>query len=81
MPSQQLPVQPILFVPHVSALLDYRRQAPAAAHARPTDEHLLPLYVALGAAGRGAHVERLHAGLDDHVLATDAFAFHPRAHA
>ena len=29
---------------------DYRAQAPNAAHAHPTDEHLMPLYVALGAA-------------------------------
>ncbi|HEY0197669.1 MAG TPA: class III extradiol ring-cleavage dioxygenase, partial [Rhodanobacter sp.] len=35
----------------VDALLDYRRQAPFAERAHPTDEHLLPLFVALGAAG------------------------------
>ena len=57
------------------ALLDYRRQAPDANQAHPTEDHLLPLYVALGAGGDGARVERLHAGVDDHVLATDAFAF------
>ncbi len=32
------------------ALLDYRRRAPQAARAHPTDEHLLPLFFALGAA-------------------------------
>ncbi|MEB4590909.1 class III extradiol ring-cleavage dioxygenase [Candidatus Thiothrix sp. Deng01] len=31
------------------ALLDYRRQAPYGAEAHPTEEHLLPLFVALGA--------------------------------
>lgn len=30
------------------ALLDYRRQAPYAALAHPTEEHLLPIFVALG---------------------------------
>jgi hypothetical protein len=35
----------------LEALLDYRRQAPDAARAHPSDEHLQPLYVALGAAG------------------------------
>ncbi|HEX8961974.1 MAG TPA: class III extradiol ring-cleavage dioxygenase, partial [Rhodocyclaceae bacterium] len=60
------------------ALLDYRRRAPDAAQAHPSDEHLLPLYVALGAAGEGARPERVHAGIDDYVLAMDAFAFHPR---
>jgi 4,5-DOPA dioxygenase extradiol len=63
------------------ALLDYRNQAPAAERAHPTDEHLLPLYVALGAAGDRARAERLHAGIDDHVLAMDAFAFHTGARA
>ncbi|MDD5247781.1 MAG: class III extradiol ring-cleavage dioxygenase [Rhodocyclaceae bacterium] len=61
------------------ALLDYRRQAPAAVRAHPSDEHLLPLFVALGAAGEGARTERFHAGVDDYVMAMDAFAFHPRA--
>jgi 4,5-DOPA dioxygenase extradiol len=57
------------------ALLDYRRQAPGAVQAHPTDEHLLPLYVALGAAGDSARIERFHAGIDDYVLAMDAYAF------
>lgn len=59
------------------ALLDYRRQAPGAVQAHPTDEHLLPLYVALGAAGDSARIERFHAGIDDYVLAMDAYAFLP----
>ena len=59
------------------ALLDYRRQAPGAVQAHPTDEHLLPLYVALGAAGDSARIERFHAGIADYVLAMDAYAFLP----
>lgn len=35
----------------VDALLRYRELAPHAAHAHPTEEHLLPLFVALGAGG------------------------------
>lgn len=34
--------------------LDYRAQAPFALENHPTEEHLLPLFVALGAAGGGA---------------------------
>ena len=34
-------------------LFDYRRQAPHAVRAHPSDEHYLPLYFALGAAGWG----------------------------
>lgn len=63
----------------VDALLDYRRSAPSAARAHPTEEHLLPLYVALGAGGEAFTAERIHAGIDDYVLAMDAFRFAGRA--
>lgn len=61
------------------ALFDYRRQAPEAVRAHPSDEHLLPLYVALGAGGEQAVTQRLHAGIDDYVIAMDSFAFQPIA--
>lgn len=59
------------------ALLDYRQQAPDAVQAHPSDEHLLPLFVALGAGGDPARVERFHAGIDDYVIAMDAYRFTP----
>lgn len=59
----------------VDALLDYRRQAPFAQRAHPTDEHLLPLLFALGAAGDGAHAQRLDAGIDLGFLAMDIYRF------
>jgi 4,5-DOPA dioxygenase extradiol len=62
----------------IPALLDYRRQAPGAVQAHPTDEHLLPLFVALGAAGEAAQAERFHAGIDNYVIAMDAYQFLPR---
>ncbi|HRX61612.1 MAG TPA: class III extradiol ring-cleavage dioxygenase [Candidatus Competibacter sp.] len=62
------------------ALLDYRRQAPGGVQAHPTEEHLLPLYVALGAAGEPARIERFYTGIDDYVLAMDAYAFLPARH-
>lgn len=61
------------------ALLRYRCLAPEAAHAHPSEEHLLPLHVALGAAGNNWQAERLYAGIDEHVLAMDSFAFWPAA--
>jgi 4,5-DOPA dioxygenase extradiol len=63
----------------IAALLDYRQQAPAASQAHPSAEHLLPFYVALGAAGESFWAERLHSGIDDFVIAMDAYSFLPRS--
>ena len=62
----------------IPALLDYRRQAPGAAQAHPSDEHLLPLFVALGAGSESAKAERFHAGIDNYVIAMDAYKFLPQ---
>ncbi|GFZ95728.1 dioxygenase family protein [Dyella caseinilytica] len=59
----------------IGALLDYRRQAPFAERAHPTDEHLLPLYVALGAAGEHTAAQRIDAGIDLGFLAMDIYRF------
>ena len=56
-------------------LLTYRNLAPNAARNHPTEEHLLPLFVALGAAGPDAKVAHLHASQTYGVLRMDAFAF------
>jgi 4,5-DOPA dioxygenase extradiol len=61
----------------IDALLDYRRLAPDAQRAHPAEDHLLPLFVALGAAGQHRVARRIHTGIDYHVLAMDAYAFHP----
>ncbi|RZI43314.1 dioxygenase [Herbaspirillum sp. HC18] len=60
---------------HRDALLDYRAQAPHAARNHPTEEHLLPLFVAMGAAGEGAQAERIHASHEYGVLAMDVYSF------
>ncbi|MBI1359418.1 MAG: dioxygenase [Alphaproteobacteria bacterium] len=57
----------------VQDLLDYRRLAPEAEHNHPTEEHLLPLFVALGA-GSG-ETRRLHTSTTYGILRMDAFAF------
>jgi 4,5-DOPA dioxygenase extradiol len=56
-------------------LLDYRRQAPFAAKNHSSEEHLLPLFAALGAAGGDARAERLHASSTFSVLRMDVYAF------
>ena len=57
------------------ALLDYRSRAPAAARHHPSEEHLLPLFVALGAATPGTPGRRIHAATDHAVMRLDAYRF------
>lgn len=59
----------------LQALLDYRRQAPHAQRAHPTDEHLLPLFVAMGASDDFTRLAQPVGGVSFGILAMDAFAF------
>ncbi len=58
-----------------AALADYRTQAPFAREAHPTDEHFLPLHVAFGAAGEGAHGKALHRSFTSGNLSMASYAF------
>jgi len=59
----------------VDDLVHYRERAPFARENHPSEEHLLPLHVALGAAGNGAKGRRLHTSHRNGVLAMDTYAF------
>jgi 4,5-DOPA dioxygenase extradiol len=59
----------------LDALLEYRSRSPHGARAHPTDEHFLPLFVALGAAQEDAKPERIYDAIDSGVLAMDAYVF------
>jgi 4,5-DOPA dioxygenase extradiol len=61
----------------VQDLIAYRDRAPFAARNHPTEEHLLSLYVALGAAGPDARAQRLHTSAEFGSLRMDAFGFAP----
>jgi 4,5-DOPA dioxygenase extradiol len=56
-------------------LLHYRTRAHYAVQQHPTDEHLLPLYVAFGAAGERPAAERLHSSAMYSSLRMDAYSF------
>lgn len=58
------------------ALLDYRARAPHAARAHPSEDHFLPIFFALGAAGDAARVDYLSREVMYSMLAMDAFALH-----
>lgn len=54
------------------ALLDYRARAPQGVRNHPDDEHLLPIFTALGAAG-GAGGARIHASVEYGVIGMDVY--------
>ncbi len=59
----------------IDDLLHYRSRGPEAVRNHPTDEHLLPLFVALGAGETGQPGRHLHKSYSYGVLAMDAYAF------
>lgn len=59
----------------IESLLSYRTLAPHAQRAHPTEEHLLPLFFALGAAGENAEAIREYDAVDLSALAMDAYRF------
>lgn len=61
------------------ALLNYRTSAPHAVRTHPTDEHLLPLFFAMGAADDWTRLLHLDSGSTYHSLRMDAFAFGSRS--
>ncbi|WP_280154774.1 class III extradiol ring-cleavage dioxygenase [Piscinibacter sp. XHJ-5] len=61
------------------ALFDYRRRAPYAVDMHPTDEHLLPWFVAAGAGGRDSTPVRLHDSVTHGSLGMDMYAFGEQA--
>lgn len=58
----------------VDALVEYRVRAPHGARAHPSEEHLVPLHVALGAAA-GDPGRRIHASHEYGALHMDAYRF------
>lgn len=54
-------------------VMNYRTLAPYASKNHPTDEHLLPLFFALGAAGASAKATRIHSSHTYGVLSMDAY--------
>ncbi|MEO8656477.1 MAG: class III extradiol ring-cleavage dioxygenase, partial [Ramlibacter sp.] len=56
-------------------LVAYRRLAPHAERAHPTEEHLLPLLVAMGAHDTDEPAQLIEGGITHGVLAMDSYAW------
>lgn len=56
-------------------LVDYRRAAPHAERAHPTEEHFLPLLVALGAQRADDRVRLIEGGITHGVLSMDSYVW------
>ena len=64
-----------IFAQDLESLIEYRSGNPHGARAHPTEEHFLPLFVALGAAPGEGKPERIYDAIDSGVLAMDAYVF------
>ena len=61
----------------LDTLADYRASAPHGVRSHPTEEHFLPLFFALGAAGPRYRPERVFDAIEGGALAMDAYLLHP----
>ncbi|MDO8252269.1 MAG: class III extradiol ring-cleavage dioxygenase [Rhodoferax sp.] len=59
----------------VEQLVAYRQLAPQAERAHPTEEHFLPLLVALGARGDGEVAHLIEGGITNTVLSMESYAW------
>ena len=63
---------------NLDALAEYRTRSPHGVRAHPTDEHFLPLFVALGAAAPSYQAEHVYDGIETGALAMDAYCLRPQ---
>ena len=57
----------------LDALLDYRTNAPSAVRNHPEDEHILPIFAALGASNTTDMAERIHASGEYGIIGMDVY--------
>lgn len=68
-------VRQAVLVDAADRLVDYRRLAPHAGRAHPTEEHFLPLLVAIGANGGDGAAQVIEGGITYGVLSMESYAW------
>ena len=70
-------VQTAVLAKGFKQLLGYRSEAPHAERAHPSEEHFLPLLIAMGATTEADEVSVLHGGITNGVLSMESYAWGP----
>jgi 4,5-DOPA dioxygenase extradiol len=60
---------------NIQQLLDYRQHSREGVQSHPSEDHLLPLFVAMGAAGADATAKAFFRGISSYVIAMDGYTF------
>ncbi|MDO8771836.1 MAG: class III extradiol ring-cleavage dioxygenase [Burkholderiaceae bacterium] len=60
---------------NMESLVDYRQLAPHAQRAHPTEEHFLPLLIALGARADGEAAQVINGGITNGVLSMESYVW------
>ncbi len=68
-------VQTAVLAKGTDQLVDYRAKAPHAERAHPSEEHFLPLLVAMGATTGADDVSVLHGGVSNSALSMESYAW------
>jgi 4,5-DOPA dioxygenase extradiol len=60
---------------NVQQLIEYRQHSREGVQSHPFEDHLLPLFVAMGAAGADATANAFFRGISSYVIAMDGYTF------